>query len=67
MTRPVDRNGLGLSVDEALKEVETIESGMKLLPAGEAEWRRLVVHYPISGVQVHDARLDEEDPSVPLD
>lgn len=60
MTRPVDRNGLGLTANEADLEVRAIEAGMELLPDGAAvyhEWRRLVVEYTISGVQVHDARL----------
>lgn len=60
MTRPVDRNGLGLTVAEAEREVRAIESGMSLLPDNEAvyrEWRRIVGHYRIAGVQVHDARL----------
>ncbi len=60
MTRPVDRNGLGLTVGEADREVRSIEAGMRLLPDSEAvyrEWRRLVVLYSVSGVQVHDARL----------
>ena len=60
MTRPVDRNGLGLSVNEAEREVEAIEAGMSLLADGEAvyrEWRRIVTQFGISGVQVHDARL----------
>ena len=45
MTRPVDRNGLGLIVSEAEREVEAIEAGMSLLADGEAvyrEWRRIV-------------------------
>ena len=60
MTRPVSRNGLGLNVLEAEREVQAIESGMTLLTDGEAvyrAWRRLVTQYGISGVQVHDARL----------
>lgn len=60
MTRPVDRNGLGLSVHEAEQEVQVIEAGMSLLTDGEAvyrEWRRIVTQFGISGVQVHDARL----------
>ena len=60
MARPVDRNGLGLTVAEADREVRSIETGMRLLPDSEAvyrEWRRLVVLYSVSGVQVHDARL----------
>ncbi len=60
MTRPVARNGLGLTVAEAEREVRAIEGGMNLLPDGEAvyrEWRRIVVQYNVAGVQVHDARL----------
>jgi hypothetical protein len=58
MTRPVSRNGLGLTVVEAEREVRAIEAGMSLLPDSEAiyrEWRRIVVEYRVSGVQVHDA------------
>ena len=60
MTRPVARNGLGLTVADADLVVQAIESGMSLLPDNEAvyrEWRRIVVQYGVSGVQVHDARL----------
>jgi predicted nucleic acid-binding protein len=60
MTRPVDRNGFGLTVLEAEREVRAIEDGMILLPDSVAvyrEWRRIVVQYSVSGVQVHDARL----------
>ena len=60
MTRPVNRNGFGLTVTEAEREVRVIESGMSLLSDNEAvyrEWRRIVVQHAVSGVQVHDARL----------
>jgi len=60
MTRPVARNGFGLTVNEAEHEVRAIEAGMILLPDGEAvypRWRQIVVQYGILGVQVHDARL----------
>lgn len=60
MTRPVNRNGFGLTVTEAEREVRAIESGMSLLADSEAvyrEWRTIVVQYAVSGVQVHDARL----------
>jgi predicted nucleic acid-binding protein len=60
MTRPVSRNGLGLTVAEAEREVLAIEAGMSLLPDREAvyrEWRRVVVQNNVSGVQVHDACL----------
>lgn len=59
-TRPVERNGLGLSIGETERQVRAIEGGMVLLPDNEAvyrEWRRIVVKYGICGVQVHDARL----------
>lgn len=60
MTRPIARNGLGLSVAKAEQEVIAIERGMDLLPENEfvyREWRRLLLQYSISGVQVYDARL----------
>jgi predicted nucleic acid-binding protein len=60
MTRPIARNGLGLTVADAEREVRAIERGLTLLPDGEPvyrEWRRIVLQYAISGVQVHDARL----------
>lgn len=60
MTRPVERNGFGLSISDAEREVRAIEGGMVLLPDNEAvyrEWRRIAVKYVVSGVQVHDARL----------
>ena len=60
MTRPISRNGFGLTTMEAEREVSSIEAGMTLLPDNEAvyhEWRKLVVQHQVSGVQVHDARL----------
>lgn len=60
MTRPLARNGFGLSIEKAEREVRVVEAGMTLLPDSEAtyrEWRDLVVRHGVSGVQVHDARL----------
>jgi len=60
MTRPTTRNGLGLSVADADREVRAIESGMILLPDNDAvyrEWRRIIVQHGVLGAQVHDARL----------
>jgi predicted nucleic acid-binding protein len=60
MTRPLSRNGFGLTVQDTDREVALIESGMELLPDSAdvyREWRRIVVQYGVSGVQVHDARL----------
>ena len=59
-TRPNERNGFGLTVEETEKNAQDIESGFTFLPDTETvyrEWRRIVVQYSVSGVQVHDARL----------
>ena len=40
-TRPVDRNGLGLTTNEADLEVCAIEAGMELLPDSAAQLRTL--------------------------
>lgn len=60
MTRPIERNGFGLTVNEAENQVRAMEAGMILLPDGQAvyeEWRRIIVRFGVSGIQVHDARL----------
>jgi len=60
LTRPADRNGYGLSLGEADVRARKIEAKFRLLYDGLAvheEWRRLLVDYRVSGVQVHDARL----------
>jgi len=60
MTRPLDRNGFGLTVGDAEREVQAIEAGMIFLPDSDAvyrELRRIVVQHSVLGVQVHDARL----------
>jgi len=59
-TRPVNRNGFGLSVADVELETRAIEREMILLPDSAAvyqEWRRLVFAHSVSVVQVHDARL----------
>ncbi len=59
-TRPVDKNGLGLTLVETDDVLQDLESTFPLLPDSPnvyAEWRELVVNYGVSGVQVHDARL----------
>jgi predicted nucleic acid-binding protein len=59
-TRPVDRNGFGMPVEEVDAAARLIERTFAFLPDNEAvyrEWRRLVVRHAVSGVQVHDARL----------
>jgi predicted nucleic acid-binding protein len=59
-TRPLERNGLGLSPTEADREASRLEGILTILPDVPAiypEWRRLVVAHSVSGAQVHDARL----------
>jgi predicted nucleic acid-binding protein len=60
LTRPANRNGYGLSPSEADIRARKIEAKFWLLPdnlAVHLEWRRLLVDYRVSGVQVHDARI----------
>lgn len=59
-TRPVERNGISLDIAEADRRLRLIDQQFLLLPDSEAayrEWRRIVVEYSVSGIQVHDARL----------
>lgn len=59
-TRPLDRNGLGLSIDETDRIARVIERDFELLPDSpdvHDRWRRLLVAHEVKGVQVHDARL----------
>ena len=59
-TRPAARNGFGLTPAAADRRLRILERLFPLLPDGPgvyAEWRRLVVQFGVSGVQVHDARL----------
>lgn len=60
LTRPANRNGYGLSPAEANIRAATIEANFRLIVDNldvYNEWRRLLVDYNVSGVQVHDARL----------
>ena len=60
VTRPAERNGFGLTVQDATSEVKRIESLFKLLPDTPAiypEWLSLVSSLGVSGVKVHHARL----------
>ena len=60
LTRPVARNGYGLSPEAADRRARRFESRLRLLPdslAVHKEWRGLLVKHGVSGVQVHDARL----------
>jgi predicted nucleic acid-binding protein len=59
-TRPLERNGLGGSPEEAEREVAQFKAFFALLPDTAAiypTWERLVSKYAVRGVNVHDARL----------
>jgi len=59
-TRPTNRNGFGLTPLQTEQLLRITERLFPLLPDSPviySEWRRLVVKYGVSGVQVHDARL----------
>ena len=60
-TRPTDRNGFGRTPFETNQLLQIrLERLFPLLPDSAdvyRVWRRLVVDYDVSGVQVHDARL----------
>jgi predicted nucleic acid-binding protein len=59
-TRPVANNGLGLTVDEAAREIKKLKRLFKLLPDTPAiftEWEKLVIQHQVIGKPTHDARL----------
>jgi predicted nucleic acid-binding protein len=59
-TRPLNRNGYGLSPQEAERRAKYFEEKLQLLPdslAVHQTWRQLLVTHNVSGVHVHDARL----------
>jgi predicted nucleic acid-binding protein len=59
-TRPVDKNGLGLSIDNVRRKIEKAASFFEFrldTPSIYREWLRIVTAYSVSGVLGHDARL----------
>src|ERR1700722_20574970 len=59
-TRPADLNGLGLSHEEVLQEVSSIERLLTLLPDIPAiypAWKEIVEDNKVQGVKVYDALL----------
>jgi predicted nucleic acid-binding protein len=59
-TRPTIRNGYRLSTEETDRRAQLFEARLRLLPDSllvHEEWRRMLVAYRVSGVQVHDTRL----------
>ena len=59
-TRPVDVNGLGLSIEGADRYTAELERFFGILPdslRAFSLWRKLVVDQEVRGIKVHDARL----------
>jgi len=59
-TRPLDKNGFGLTVAETDRLARVIERDFEFLPDSREtheRWRALLVAHNVQGVQVHDARL----------
>jgi|SRR5215469_1672810 len=59
-TRPLEKNGFGLSVAETDHLARVIERDFEFLPDSREtheRWRALLVAHNVQGVQVHDARL----------
>lgn len=59
-TRPEVNNGLGISINETVRRIESCKRVLVWLPDTDlifSEWERLVVQYQVSGKQVYDARL----------
>jgi hypothetical protein len=59
-TRPKERNGFGLTVEDTKRNAQEIERSFIFLPDSEPVyrgWRKIVLQHRVSGVQVHDARL----------
>jgi predicted nucleic acid-binding protein len=59
-TRPVEVNGLGLSVGDALANAAVFRGRARLLVESEPAWdrlRALIATYDCKGKQIHDANL----------
>jgi predicted nucleic acid-binding protein len=59
-TRPLERNGFGLTISETVRVTRVIEETFEFLPDHRdvhERWRALLEQHEIKGVQVHDARL----------
>ena len=59
-SRPLDKNGLGLTPADADLELDLLERDFNTLPENDQVydvWRQLIAVKSVSGKQVHDARL----------
>lgn len=59
-TRPLDKNGLGMTLEKTAAEITRLEAILPLKPDTpeiHQQWLKLVTDYGVKGVNVHDARL----------
>jgi len=59
-TRPVNENGLGMTVESAAGELAAFQRLFTLLPETASvfqEWARLVTTHQVSGKNTHDAHI----------
>ena len=59
-TRPVDKNGLGHSIEMAERDLAQFDADFELLPDTAVilpAWRQVVIHRRVIGKLAHDARL----------
>ncbi len=59
-TRPLERNGLGMTVAQADADLARLETQFPMLPDTlrvYQEWRQLITRYGVVGVRAHDTRL----------
>lgn len=59
-TRPIDKNGFGLSVTKTANLLKLLEK-LFIVIQDDSDiyeyWKKLVIQYEVKGVKVHDARL----------
>lgn len=59
-TRPIERNGLGKTVEAAWRDIERFKRLFYFVdetPAVYGEWEALARRFKVAGLQVHDTRL----------
>lgn len=59
-TRPTNVNGLGMTTDDAEKELKNLQSIFTVLPENARifdKWKTLVIKHKVSGKPAHDARI----------
>ena len=59
-TRPLDKNGQGLSAERVQRRLGIVEQVCKIVCEDRVsyeEWKRIVEEFAVAGVAVHDARI----------